>query len=142
MLPLMLMIFNSNVRIDVYLWSIRMFKTRTQATKAIVDGKVKLKGENFKANKFVQIAEVYSIKTTEKRSTIQVTGIINKRVQYTEAVLNYMDVSTEEDILYNTNKQTSSFYTGKRQSKVGRPTKKTARDLNEFMDGESLNDED
>jgi ribosome-associated heat shock protein Hsp15 len=137
----MLMSSITNVRIDLYLWAIRAFKTRTQASKAIVDGKVKYKGENVKPSKFVQIADVYSIKTPDKRSTIQVIGIINKRVQYSEAVLNYMDISTEEDVLYNTNKQSSSFYTGKRLSKVGRPTKKTARDLNEFMDGESTEED-
>jgi ribosome-associated heat shock protein Hsp15 len=132
----------TNVRLDVYLWAIRQFKTRTQATKAIVDGKVKYKGENCKASKFVQIGEVFAIKTTDKRSSIQVTGIINKRVQYAEAILHYEDVSTEDDVLYNTNKQSSSFYTGKRLSKVGRPTKKTARDLNDFMDGDAPTNDD
>jgi ribosome-associated heat shock protein Hsp15 len=131
----MLMKNSSNIRIDVYLWAIRVFKTRTQATKAIVDGKVKFLGDNIKASKAVQIGEIYAIKTPDKRSTIQIISVISKRVQYTEAILHYIDISTEEDILHNTNKQSSSFYTGKRLSKVGRPTKKTARDLTDFMDG-------
>jgi len=37
------------VRLDKYLWSIRVFKTRSQATEAIDKGRVKLKGENVKA---------------------------------------------------------------------------------------------
>jgi ribosome-associated heat shock protein Hsp15 len=130
------------VRIDLYLWSIRLFKTRTQATKAISEGKVKLKDENFKPSRTVQIGEVYAIKNSERRISIQVTAIINKRVKYAEAILNYYDVSTEEDKQFNTNKLSSSFFTGKRQSKVGRPTKKNARDLSEFFGGDDDDEDD
>ena len=38
----------TKVRLDKYLWSIRVFKTRSQATDAIDRGRVKLKGENVK----------------------------------------------------------------------------------------------
>jgi ribosome-associated heat shock protein Hsp15 len=123
----------NSVRIDAYLWAIRLYKTRTQAAKAIADGKVKLNGDNVKPSRIVHIGEVYGLRSSEKRMTIQVSGIINNRVKYAEAILNYFDVSTDEDKLFNTNKQESSFYFGKGYEKVGRPTKKNARDLNDFF---------
>jgi ribosome-associated heat shock protein Hsp15 len=127
----------ADVRIDTYLWSIRIFKTRTQASNAIAAGKVKLNGNDFKASHSVRIGEVYSVKTPEKRQSIQVASIISKRLQYSEAILHYFDVSTEEEKEYLKNKMSSSFYTGKRLSKQGRPTKKNARDINDFYDSDN-----
>ena len=72
----------NSVRIDAYLWAIRLYKTRTQAAKAIADGKVKLNGDNVKPSRIVHIGEVYGLRSSEKRMTIQVSGIINKRVKY------------------------------------------------------------
>ncbi len=125
------------VRIDQYLWAIRMFKTRTQATNAISEGKVKLNGEPTKPSHATKIGEVYNIKTSDKRMSVQVGSIIAKRVQYSEAILHYYDVSTDEEKEFATNKLSSSFYTGKRLSKVGRPTKKDQRDMQTFMGGDA-----
>ena len=55
------------LRLDKYLWSIRVFKSRSMATEAIDKGRVKLNGENVKASRSVVIGDVYeeeqSIKT-------------------------------------------------------------------------------
>lgn len=121
------------VRVDKYLWAIRIFKTRSQATKAIEDGKVKLEGLNIKPSKNVAIGDKYDIRTSGRKWTIQVSGLIEKRVKYDEAIKHYLDLTSEEDLQYN-KRLTSSFYTGKRQSKTGRPTKKQRRDLNDFYE--------
>jgi ribosome-associated heat shock protein Hsp15 len=122
------------VRLDQFLWAIRLFKTRSLANKAITDGKVKLNGVDVKPSRAVVIGDVYNVRTSEKKQSIQVIGIIAKRVAYNLAILNYYDVSTEEEKEFNSNKQVSSFYTGKRLSNVGRPTKKESRDLRDFLD--------
>ena len=62
-------------------------------------------------------------------------GIIEKRVGYEEAIKNYIDITPEEDKELNKS-FASSFYTGKRLSKVGRPTKQNRRKLDDFMDDE------
>lgn len=121
------------VRVDKYLWAIRIFKTRSQATKAIEDGKVKLEGLNIKPSKNVAVGDKYDIRTSGRKWTIQVSGLIEKRVKYDEAIKHYLDLTSEEDLQYN-KRLTSSFYTGKRQSKTGRPTKKQRRDLNDFFE--------
>lgn len=119
-------------RLDKYLWAIRLFKTRTQATDAIDSGKVKLNGSTLKPSKLVSIGEKYQIKTAAGKTTIEVTGLIYKRVGYEEAIKNYIDITPEEDKVANA-AIASSFYTGKRLSKTGHPTKKQRRDLEDFL---------
>jgi len=119
------------LRLDKYLWAIRLFKTRSLAGEACDKGKVKFLGDAAKASKQVHIGEEYEIKTEAKRWRIQVTGLLNKRVQYSEAINYYIDITPAEEI-ERLQFQSASFNTGKRQSKVGRPTKKQRRDLEDF----------
>jgi ribosome-associated heat shock protein Hsp15 len=121
------------VRLDKYLWSIRIFKTRSQATDAIDRGRVKLKGENVKASRNVVIGDVYEAKTEHKNWTIKVTQLLDGRLAYSEAIKYYEDLTPIEE-LERVKLVASSFHTGKRLSKIGRPTKKDRRDLGEFLD--------
>lgn len=120
------------VRLDKYLWAIRIFKTRSMATKACDQGKVKLAGADIKPSRTVGVGDIYDIRTDGRKWTIEVTGIIQNRVKYEEAVKHYTDLTSEEDKLYN-KRLSNSFYTGKRQSKTGRPTKKQRRDLDNLF---------
>jgi len=122
-------------RLDKYLWAIRIFKTRTQATIAIDEGKVKWNGANVKPSRLVAIGDRYSIKTPARRWTIEVTGLLQNRVAFEEAIKNYLDITTEEEKELNQHMGTS-FYTGKRHSKTGHPTKKQRRDLENFFEEE------
>ncbi|GAA0536294.1 RNA-binding S4 domain-containing protein [Chitinophaga japonensis] len=126
---------NEKLRLDKYLWAIRVFKTRTQAAAACEAGKVKMNGASVKAARTVAIGDQYDVKTEARRWKIEVTGLLYNRVQYTEAVKYYVDITPEEDQQYN-QRVAASFYTGKRPSKIGRPTKRERRNLDEFMDGE------
>lgn len=120
------------IRLDKYLWAIRLFKTRTLAAAACDTGKVKFNGLQAKASRNVGIGDEYEVKTEAKRWRIKVTGLLDKRVAYTEAINHYIDITPEEE-LERIRFQASSFHTGKRQSKIGRPTKKERRDLDEFL---------
>jgi ribosome-associated heat shock protein Hsp15 len=121
------------LRLDKYLWAIRIFKTRSQAAAACESGKVKCGGDNCKAARAVKIFDIYDIKTEHRRWVIQVAGLLGMRKQYSEAVNFYIDQTPKEelDLLQY---QAASFNTGKRQSKIGRPTKKEKRDLDEFFE--------
>jgi ribosome-associated heat shock protein Hsp15 len=123
------------LRVDKYLWSIRLFKTRSEAAAACDSGKVKLNGSNVKASKNVTVGDEYEVKTEAKKWLIKVTGLLANRVAYTEAIKYYLDL-TPEDANEKPNFQSASFHTGKRQSKVGRPTKKQRREIDGFMDEE------
>lgn len=120
------------LRLDKYLWSIRLFKTRSQASEACDKGKVKYNGDAAKAARAVSIGDEYEVKTESKRWRIKVTGLLDHRVQYSEAISYYIDITPAEEI-ERLRFQAASFNTGKRQSKIGRPTKKDRRDLNDFM---------
>ena len=119
------------VRLDKYLWSIRIFKTRTLAADACDQGKVKFMGHAAKAARTVNVGDEYEIKAEARKWVIKVTRIIDKRVQYAEAIKNYVDITPAEE-LERMKFEASAFYTGKRNSKIGRPTKKQRRDLEEF----------
>ena len=121
------------IRIDKYLWAIRLFKTRSQAADACDKGKVKFKGDNIKASRTVNAGDEYEIKTEAKRWVIKVTALLDHRVQYSEAIKHYGDITPAEE-LDRIKFQAAVFHTGKRMSKVGRPTKKDKRDLDGFMD--------
>ncbi len=122
-----------NVRLDKYLWSIRLYKTRSQASEACEKGKVKFNGVNAKASKHVNTGDEYEIKTEVKRWRIKVTGLLRGRVQFSDAVKYYLDITPTEE-KERLQLQAASFHTGKRLSKIGRPTKKQRRDLNDFME--------
>jgi ribosome-associated heat shock protein Hsp15 len=119
------------VRLDKYLWSIRIFKTRTLAADACEQGKVKFMGHAAKAAKTVNVGDEFEIKAESRKWVIRVTGIIDKRVQYAEAIKHYVDITPAEE-LERLKFEASAFYTGKRNSKIGRPTKKQRRDLEDF----------
>lgn len=121
------------IRLDKYLWSIRLFKTRTLAATACDTGKVKYEGSQAKASRSVSIGDEYEVKTEAKRWRIKVTGLLQSRVAFQEAIKFYLDITPEEEI-QRLQYQAASFHTGKRRSKIGRPTKKERRDLDDFLD--------
>ncbi|MEY4458845.1 MAG: hypothetical protein RIT38_50 [Bacteroidota bacterium] len=121
------------LRLDKYLWSIRVFKSRSLATEAIEKGRVKLKGENVKASRNVVVGDIYEARTEHKNWVVKVTQLLDGRVAYAEAIHYYEDLTPVEE-LERVRQVAATFQTGKRLSKIGRPTKKNRRDLGEFLD--------
>jgi ribosome-associated heat shock protein Hsp15 len=120
------------LRLDKYLWAIRIFKTRTLAAAACDTGKVKQGGTSVKAAKSVAIGDEYEIKTEARKWLIKVTGLLQNRVAYPEAVMYYLDITPKEEEK-QLQFQAASFHTGKRPSKIGRPTKKQRREMDDFL---------
>ena len=121
------------LRVDKYLWSIRVFKSRSMATEAIDKGRVKLNGENIKASRNVVVGDVYEARTEHKNWVLKVTQLLDGRVAYAEAIKYYEDLTPVEE-LERVRQVAATFQTGKRLSKIGRPTKKNRRDLGDFLD--------
>lgn len=125
------------IRIDKYLWSVRLFKTRAQATDACDKGKIKINTPNMgmqpvKASRNVNIGDQYEVKTEAKKWLVKVTGLVSKRVGYPDAVQNYEDITPREE-MDHARFEASSFHTGKRLSKIGHPSKRDRRDLESFL---------
>lgn len=121
------------LRLDKYLWSIRLFKTWSQAADACDKGKIKYMGNAAKAARVVSIGDEYEVKTEARKWVIKVTGLLHTRQAYSEAIKYYIDITPAEE-LDRIKFEAAVFHTGKRQSKIGRPTKRERRDLEGFMD--------
>lgn len=120
------------LRIDKYLWSIRLFKTRSLAAEACDKGRVKLGGEPVKASRTVKLLDEYDVKTEARKWIIRVTGLLHNRAAYTEAIKHYEDI-TPPELLIAQDFVAPSFHTGKRLSKTGRPDKKQRRNMDDIM---------
>jgi len=120
------------LRIDKYLWAIRIFKTRSLAAEACDKGKVKSNGEPVKASKNINIGDEFEIKTSDRKWVIKVREKLYNRMKFSEAVNFYTDITPIEET-ERIKFEAAVFHTGKRMSKIGRPTKKNKRDLDEFL---------
>lgn len=129
------------LRLDKYLWAIRLFKTRRMATDACNNGKVKYQDEPAKPGKNVHLGDIYDVRTEGRRWRIKVTGLLLNRLKYSEAINYYTDLTPSEE-LERLEYQASVFHTGKRRSKIGRPTKKERRDLDDFIAPSNLPEEE
>ena len=120
------------LRIDKYLWSIRLFKTRSLATDACRAGRVKKEGANIKASYEVKIGEVFQISKSIEKKTIKVLELITSRVDSKKAVLAYQDLTPPEE----TAKYKSMFQSPllQRDRGAGRPTKKDRREIDDLSE--------
>ncbi|MBL7935625.1 MAG: RNA-binding S4 domain-containing protein [Bacteroidia bacterium] len=121
-----------SIRLDSYLWAIRMYKSRSLASDAIKSNKVKLNDELVKAAHIVKIGERYTMSFPQGvKKIIEVTGIIEKRQSYEIAKENYIDHSPPVEKL---ERMPSVFLMPnmQRDRGAGRPTKKDRRDMDDF----------
>ena len=120
------------VRVDKWLWSIRMFKTRTAATDACNSGKVKLDGTRIKPSQLVKIGDELQFAQNGDVKILKVIKLIDKRVGAPIAITCYEDKSPPS---IHDQSQPSFFYQYEiRDRGVGRPTKKDRRDIERFKD--------
>lgn len=119
------------VRIDKYLWAIRIFKTRSLATDACKAGKVKLDQTSVKPSVEVKVGETYHIQKDQQKIIIKIQKLIDKRVDAKNAVLCYEDLSPKDDTPRYHSVFTVPVF--KRQRGTGRPTKKERREIDDIQ---------
>ena len=121
-------------RIDKWLWSIRLFKTRTLAGKACNSGKVKINGRATKASSSVAVGDTVEAQKNRITYTYIVEKVIQNRVGYPVAITCYTD-KTPQSELDKFKEQFVIRHRGEfREQGEGRPTKRDRRDLDEFKD--------
>ena len=120
------------LRIDKYLWAIRIFKTRTLASDACKAGRVKLDNQNIKPSHEVKINETYQISKGIDRKVIVVTGLLESRADAKTVINFYKDVTPVEQ----TQAFKSMFHAPvlTRDRGAGRPTKRDRREIDELKD--------
>jgi len=115
----------AEIRIDKWLWAVRVFKTRSLATDACKKGRVIIDDQPVKASRNVKLDEIIYVKMPPITKKFKVVGLLSNRVG-AKLVPNYMeDLTPEEEIkkLELVNKDTF----GRRPRGAGRPTKKERR---------------
>ena len=115
------------VRIDKYLWSIRVYKTRSEATDACKGGKIRLTGGDVKPSKTVKVGDVLVARKGPVTYTYRILQLIDKR-QGAKLVPNYAENLTPQEELDKLRAPVETFFL-KRDRGAGRPTKKDRRQM-------------
>ncbi len=118
------------VRIDKWLWCVRVFKTRSLATEECRAGKVRINGQETKASHTVKIGEVIEVQIEQLKKILLVKDILDRRVSAKLAVEYMEDQTPAEEIERLRLARKTNFE--KRDRGVGRPTKRERRDIDEF----------
>ncbi len=117
-----------NVRIDKWLWAARFFKTRSLATDAVDNGKVRLGGERIKPARAVKIDDMLTIDNGAETWEVTVLGISDKRGAAPVARLLYQE--TEASVAKRENDaEARKLYREPGSMIKGRPTKRDRRAL-------------
>jgi ribosome-associated heat shock protein Hsp15 len=122
------------VRIDKWLWAVRIFKSRTLSADVVKKGKVKINGEAVKPSSNVTVGDRVRVQKNGFDLELEVKKLLNKRVGAPLAVTCYADHTPAEEL----NKY-KDWFVGKskgefREKGTGRPTKRERRDLEAFKD--------
>lgn len=123
------------VRVDTYLWAIRMYKSRTLASEAIKGGKVKLDDQNLKPSHVVKVGERYTMSMGYDKKIIEVTALIERRQNFEIAQQHYTDHSPPAEKKGEVLPSAFFKVNIKRERGLGRPTKKDRRDMDSFGNG-------
>jgi len=118
------------IRIDKYLWAVRLYKTRSLATDACRCGHVRLGGQPVKPSHEIKVGETYEISIEQLHRVIQVRQPLANRVG-AKLVENFMtDLTPQEE--YERIQLIRQYAFEKRDRGAGRPTKRERRDIEEF----------
>jgi ribosome-associated heat shock protein Hsp15 len=120
----------NKLRIDKWLWCVRVFKSRTLASEACDGGKVKINGERVKPSRAVKTEEVISVHQGYINRSYKVLGLLEKRVSAKIAINYAEDITPQEEkdkaVIGKLVSYSSKF------GETGRPTKKDRRLLQKF----------
>lgn len=117
----------SLVRIDKWLWAVRIFKTRNQATTACKKGKILIKNKPVKPSRIINIDDIVVIKKLPVVYTYRVKELLEKRVAARQVNQYIEDLTSDEELKKLKIRQVQNFII--REKGMGRPTKKQRRTL-------------
>ncbi len=120
------------VRIDKFLWAIRAYKTRSEATDACNGGKIRLNGADVKPSKAVRRGDTIVVRKEAVTYTYRVLEPIDKR-QGAKTVPQFADNLTPQSELDKLHAPVETFFL-KRDRGTGRPTKKDRRQMESLWD--------
>jgi len=124
------MVSEKKIRIDKWLWAVRIFKTRNQATEACKKGKILINDMPVKPSHTIRLDEIVVVKKLPVIHTYRITGFLEKRLP-AKLVVNYVENLTPEYKLEKSIMNKISVFV-RRNKGLGRPTKKERRTLDKL----------
>lgn len=121
------------MRLDKYLWAVRLYKTRSMAADACANGRVKLAngdGRELKPSHDVKVGERYSLNIDQLHKEVEVLALPPNRVGAPQVQGFMIDRTPEEE--YERIRMARQYAFEKRDRGVGRPTKRERREIEEF----------
>mgnify|MGYP002564395879 FL=1 len=130
---------DNSVRIDKWLWAVRIFKTRSDAAEAIRNNRVMVNDGYCKPSREVKIGDEISVKRMPVVYRYKVVGLVSSR-QPAKNVPDYCVNITPEDELAKLSAPRETVFVF-RDRGTGRPTKKERREIDALMEGMYYDDE-
>jgi ribosome-associated heat shock protein Hsp15 len=122
-----------DVRIDKWLWAVRVFKTRSLATDACRNGRVTIGGQPVKPSRDVRIGETIVVQKDDMTRTFKVLDLLEQRVGAQVAKAFAEDLTPPSE--FQRKREPNFIPPLYRPKGTGRPTKKDRRALDSFSDG-------
>ncbi len=123
-----------SVRVDKWLWAVRIFKSRTLATKMVKTGRVKINEGKIKPSSTVQKGDHVQVTKNGYNFEFLVKDVLGKRVGAPLAVNYYVDLTPEEELQKYKDDYIGKAPVERREKGTGRPTKRERRTIDEYKD--------
>ena len=123
---------SEGVRIDKWLWAVRIFKTRSQATEACKKGHVTIGETPVKASRVIQIGEIIKVRKSPITKSFKVLALSGKRMG-AKLVADFLEDVTPPEEMEILEMQKHMRWS-ERDKGTGRPTKKDRRELDDFFE--------
>ena len=121
------------IRLDKYLWAVRIFKTRSDAADAVRNNKVTVNGSYAKPSREVKLGDVIAVRKQQVTYSYKVLDLVSSRQPAKNVPLYCLDITPQEELAkLNVPRETNFVF---RDRGTGRPTKKERRELDSLMDG-------
>ena len=124
------------VRIDKFLWSIRVFKTRGDAGEACKSGKVYVNGFQVKSSKDIKTGDTIEVRKGAVRFKYQVIALTDRRIGAPLVANFILDVTPQSELDKLAAPRETIFLS--RERGAGRPTKRERREIDSLMEGFSM----
>ncbi len=123
---------SNSVRIDKFLWAVRLFKTRSQAAEACKKGRILINNIPVKPSREIKATDIFELRKSPVLYKYKVKEILTNRVG-AKLVENYLENITPQEELFKLEVEKNMPYF-KRDRGTGRPTKKDRRDIDRLYD--------
>lgn len=124
---------NKSMRIDIWLWCIRAYRTRSKSSAACKASHVRLNGQVVKPASSVRIGDEVSIEYPRLKRVLRVVELLPRRVGAPLAIQHYEDLTPESEY-ENLKNRTLAQSILERDRGTGRPTKKQRRELEKWLE--------